>query len=172
MDVSTICGPLHAGSMVETTGTHSYSTYNSIVAVVPAVEMLLVYSVLEVTHTAVARTSLMRVARTTSSVRSRYPPTRLVLLLICSVSSWFSFGIPIRSSEQYTTGLRLMTIETRCSKVIFPNYSKKKPAEDTLVPPLWGTREKNVCFSRIICCLLYTSPSPRDKRQSRMPSSA
>ena len=42
-------------------------------------------------------------------------------------------------------------METRCSKVIFPNYSKKKPAEDTLVPPLWGTREKNVCFSRIIC---------------------
>ena len=38
-----------------------------------------------------------------------------------------------------------MTMETRCSKVIFPNYSKKKPAEDTLVvPPLWGTREKNV----------------------------
>ena len=34
------------------------------------------------------------------------------------------------------------------------------------------------CFSRalavtsIYCCLLYTSPSPRDKRQSRMPSSA
>ena len=24
----------------------------------------------------------------------------------------------------------------------------------------------------VICCLLYTSPSPRDKRQSRMPSSA
>ena len=39
-----------------------------------------------------------------------------------------------------------MTMETRCSKVIFPNYSKKKPAEDTLVPPLWGTRGKNVCL--------------------------
>ena len=26
--------------------------------------------------------------------------------------------------------------------------------------------------SRANCCLLYTSPSPRDKRQSRMPSSA
>ena len=25
---------------------------------------------------------------------------------------------------------------------------------------------------RLITCLLYTSPSPRDKRQSRMPSSA
>ena len=25
---------------------------------------------------------------------------------------------------------------------------------------------------KLYCCLLYTSPSPRDKRQSRMPSSA
>ena len=25
---------------------------------------------------------------------------------------------------------------------------------------------------RLLACLLYTSPSPRDKRQSRMPSSA
>ena len=49
-------------------------------------------------------------------------------------------------------------METRSSKVIFPNYSKKKPAEDTLVPPLWGTRGKNVRFSRIICfTLLYAA---------------
>ena len=27
-------------------------------------------------------------------------------------------------------------------------------------------------FDRVLDCLLYTSPSPRDKRQSRMPSSA
>ena len=27
-------------------------------------------------------------------------------------------------------------------------------------------------YSMIGCCLLYTSPSPRDKRQSRMQSSA
>ena len=27
-------------------------------------------------------------------------------------------------------------------------------------------------FDGIFTCLLYTSPSPRDKRQSRMPSSA
>ena len=31
-----------------------------------------------------------------------------------------------------------------------------------------GLLMKKVCFT----CLLYTSPSPRDKRQSRMPSSA
>ena len=27
-------------------------------------------------------------------------------------------------------------------------------------------------IAKRLCCLLYTSPSPRDKRQSRMPSSA
>ena len=30
----------------------------------------------------------------------------------------------------------------------------------------------NVTFVNTDICLLYTSPSPRDKRQSRMPSSA
>ena len=29
---------------------------------------------------------------------------------------------------------------------IFPNYSKKKSAKDTLVPPVWGKREKCVVF--------------------------
>ena len=32
--------------------------------------------------------------------------------------------------------------------------------------------EEVVDESQSDCCLLYTSPSPRDKRQSRMPSSA
>ena len=39
----------------------------------------------------------------------------------------------------------MMTTETRCRKVFFPNYSKKKPAEDTLVPPLGG-KTGNHCF--------------------------
>ena len=30
----------------------------------------------------------------------------------------------------------------------------------------------SLSFGRFLTCLLYTSPSPRDKRQSRMPSSA
>ena len=36
-------------------------------------------------------------------------------------------------------------------------------------PTLTDTEHKRVIE---LCCLLYTSPSPRDKRQSRMPSSA
>ena len=38
-----------------------------------------------------------------------------------------------------------------------------------LLPAAQQVRE---AARRIQCCLLYTSPSPRDKRQSRMPSSA
>ena len=39
-----------------------------------------------------------------------------------------------------------------------------------------GREQVHLCVvltsDRGLCCLLYTSPSPRDKRQSRMPSSA
>ena len=31
---------------------------------------------------------------------------------------------------------------------------------------------ESLTYARVYGCLLYTSPSPRDKRQSRMPSSA
>ena len=40
--------------------------------------------------------------------------------------------------------------------------------EGTLTPEIW----EQVATDSGISCLLYTSPSPRDKRQSRMPSSA
>ena len=39
-----------------------------------------------------------------------------------------------------------MIVEMRCCKVLFPNYSKKKSAEDTLAPPLWEKRVGGVCF--------------------------
>ena len=43
------------------------------------------------------------------------------------------------------------------------------PSGWTLEQPLSGPRPITTVFQT---CLLYTSPSPRDKRQSRMPSSA
>ena len=35
-----------------------------------------------------------------------------------------------------------------------------------------GVTQEDICIALSYTCLLYTSPSPRDKRQSRMPSSA
>ena len=36
----------------------------------------------------------------------------------------------------------------------------------------WGRDMKIVCVEKANICLLYTSPSPRDVEESRMPSSA
>ena len=43
--------------------------------------------------------------------------------------------------------------------------------EDTR-PPAYGDKYSEGASRTFYSCLLYTSPSPRDKRQSRMPSSA
>ena len=42
---------------------------------------------------------------------------------------------------------------------------------DTEISSLGGDEDDEISFE-VLSCLLYTSPSPRDKRQSRMPSSA
>ena len=46
----------------------------------------------------------------------------------------------------------------------------KNDVDDSLA--LRRSCREGVCGSDAMNCLLYTSPSPRDKRQSRMPSSA
>ena len=46
------------------------------------------------------------------------------------------------------------------------NYREREDCARSLVEQLTGEG------CRVMACLLYTSPSPRDKRQSRMPSSA
>ena len=56
-----------------------------------------------------------------------------------------------------SSATRPMTMETRCCNVFFPNYSKKKPAEDTLVPPLWGKRRKTFVFQDYMFTLLFAA---------------
>ena len=70
--------------------------------------------------------------------------------------------------------------ELKHLKDIFDNY-------DTFVIDLWGVMHNGVVLNpkaieavdqlkknlkKIVFCLLYTSPSPRDRTRSRMPSSA
>jgi len=59
--------------------------------------------------------------------------------------------------------------------VVLKRLFKSGTAEEVEVPPpkeleLKGVEEAGIGTFRI--CLLYTSPSPRDQRGSRMPSSA
>ena len=48
-------------------------------------------------------------------------------------------------------------------------YVRARIAEE---PALVGWVVNTSSIDEVLACLLYTSPSPRDKRQSRMPSSA
>ena len=62
---------------------------------------------------------------------------------------------------------------------VIPVVAFNGQRERTVVPMRWGLHpswrkeapEGRPLFNARVC-LLYTSPSPRDKRQSRMPSSA
>ena len=51
-------------------------------------------------------------------------------------------------------------------------FKRGQRFEGAFAPTGNGTKEAPIVIGSYGSCLLYTSPSPRDKRQSRMPSSA
>ena len=56
---------------------------------------------------------------------------------------------------------------------LFVNYFKDKYKEPiTIISPDAGGVRRATTFAKNMDCLLYTSPSPRDRTRSRMPSSA
>ena len=66
-----------------------------------------------------------------------------------------------------TTGAQAQCLTDAQAADLVANYVAKTPAAN----PENLTDADGAC-TRGKVCLLYTSPSPRDKRQSRMPSSA
>ena len=65
-------------------------------------------------------------------------------------------------NDTTSTQITLVTIKDLCGEE--PSFFAFELGEK------WGVGDRD--FDNGIVCLLYTSPSPRDKRQSRMPSSA
>ena len=92
-----------------------------------------------------------------------------------------TFNYPAHAKEQNLVSPKEPVIfikprTTLCgtdSDIMCPNFIKQLDYEIELAVII-GKTCKNVDESRSkeYICLLYTSPSPRDKRQSRMPSSA
>ena len=66
-------------------------------------------------------------------------------------------------------GYRLPSVTTVLGKTKDQKFLKDWTAK---VGEQEATRIKNVSSARGTACLLYTSPSPRDRTRSRMPSSA
>ena len=85
----------------------------------------------------------------------------------------------------YTTVLKLMQIMTdkgllkrdesqrsHVYKVKQKQSSTQRQLVKDLMTRAFGGSPEKLVMQALASCLLYTSPSPRDKRQSRMPSSA
>ena len=74
------------------------------------------------------------------------------------------YRLPIRQLVAYKPSQKLIVSSIPVGSTFFVKKKRKKKKKEEASPQgknraMWG-------------CLLYTSPSPRDKRQSRMPSSA
>ena len=83
-------------------------------------------------------------------------------------ANWLADAISILESEEYDVffGSTEYIAHEPFQKIIQACSYGKDPVETTP-----GTVISKTALN-LIGCLLYTSPSPRDKRQSRMPSSA
>ena len=68
--------------------------------------------------------------------------------------------------------MKLINLSLFLSLLFFFSCSKDDSAEQELILDSDGTAKVVGYLSQDKFCLLYTSPSPRDMRRSRMPSSA
>ena len=100
----------------------------------------------------------------------------------------FNLNFPIRNYGTKAKNVRVEVffkdrrVKLKANSVLFKkieNYRvvqtqmvNRSEREGKPVPDPSIIRFKRLMSNRFIDCLLYTSPSPRDKRQSRMPSSA
>ena len=64
------------------------------------------------------------------------------------------------------------TVRTLSVNQVNVNMKGGKTVRATVKNVVGNDADPNYIRRNIVTCLLYTSPSPRDKRQSRMPSSA
>ena len=92
------------------------------------------------------------------------------LLIALFISSWH-----IADTSPHTVTGQEYTITLLQDKPSQRNTRKEEPI--TIGDVAMGDEAKSKAFMQVKkklgkCCLLYTSPSPRDRQKSRMPSSA
>ena len=95
----------------------------------------------------------------------------LVIFLVASLFSLIYLLRLLEKKESYFADTLLDLREINEALLLDKEYSRQIQAEkDELIYGLQVNSQQMAV--EIESCLLYTSPSPRDKRQSRMPSSA
>ena len=73
-------------------------------------------------------------------------------------------------AKTFYLGTLLLPLEKR--KAIWAIYVWCRRTDEIMDSLEASTKSQDELAENLYACLLYTSPSPRDKRQSRMPSSA
>ena len=76
----------------------------------------------------------------------------------------------IKTTASIPTKFCTVIKTTKCPSWVVPTHSLQ--IQDGGRPPSWKNRKIVISQPRFNRCLLYTSPSPRDRTRSRMPSSA
>ena len=76
----------------------------------------------------------------------------------------------LASAAPNAVHINMSTLSTDASRVLAARHAKNDLAY--LASPVLGRPMAITAGKLLIICLLYTSPSPRDRQKSRMPSSA
>ena len=100
------------------------------------------------------------------------------LIVIVAMGVWGYFGI-VEKLNQHSTRLELMEkdlTENTDFRIKWPRGQLGSLPADSeqfmMIEDLYKTTDKLNTHIENMACLLYTSPSPRDPKTSRMPSSA
>ena len=96
----------------------------------------------------------------------RLPTETAVRMLTSDPADLYGMKDRGRVAEGLRADLNVIDFENL--KLVTPEVVQDLPAGSTR----WIQRAQGYEMTLVKGCLLYTSPSPRDKRQSRMPSSA
>ena len=97
---------------------------------------------------------------------------------VLSKDGWFDtgdLGFLIPNGSLFITGRAKDTIVLSSGENIEPNPLETEILSSEFINQIQLVGQDKKCLTALVVpnvCLLYTSPSPRDKRQSRMPSSA
>ena len=127
----------------------------------------------------ISRDLLKGVFKPEISEKEELAASRIAMAVSIVIAGYFGFNPPdfAAGTVALAFGLAASSIFPALMMGIFSSTMNK---EGTIAGMLAGIgitllyvfQHKGIMFIQSTSCLLYTSPSPRDKRQTRMPSSA
>ena len=89
-----------------------------------------------------------------------------------NISKWFGYPIYISQIQNYKKINKKILPELELVTPTNSQYARTTDIKPKDLQSIDDNLHLNSKFEELYDCLLYTSPSPRDRQKSRMPSSA